>query len=900
MHKDLSNLLQAKLIIPKLREKIIERPRLYQKLEGIRIKKLTAICAPAGYGKSTLITAWLNQSQVRAAWLSLDETENDPVTFLAYIIEAIGKVEPLIQQRGATSQLFSMSVSLHVGITNLINLLTDLKQPLLLVLDDYHVITNPEVHRELEFFVKHLPPHLHLVLLSREQIPFPTTYLRAQNQLVEISSEDLKFNQDESAKFLNFTMALDLSDEEISEINQRYEGWIVGLQLAGLSLQSESKSRRNTVMKTDHLADVTEYLVQEIFKNQPPEIQRFLIITSILNWFTPELCSAMADDSNAISSLAYLQSTNLFLIPLEGDKHSFRYHHLFSDILRKLLPGMLSKEEIEKLHLKACQWYFDRGYSEEAINHAITGGNYDLAASVVDTTAAEIWGSGRVATLRRWISSFPENVLEKHPKTRLEFIWLLFLKGSHVEAREALAALSEDDSLLLPEDQQAVFLGRYHMIKSTVASGGWDMKETGIEAQKALDILPEEAWLWRAMAHLAYGGVYEGGPAHEKALVHYQKAVFYCRDHSSGIGIFLVSLTFLMNCLIFNGKLNEANHQFEELNLYYNQFEVSFNNIGIIYLLHAVAQKLQGNSANFEKEIDSGLNIIRGEMDTEWLLEGTYFKGAYADTPAARNAALKELQTVFQKSHRKELVKKLFDAFAARLYVLSDNYREAAPLVSSFNLTDVAQYHLKENSQDRIMFYDTTCPQSYTISFNRITALRWWIGMGKEKLAYQYYDEWRLEVQESVYKLQELEFCILGCHLAWVNGERKKATDHLLSAVRLAQENFILYPFVADFDLLQPVFEHLTYVPKTQMPQSTLLFLKKVMQKGGSTSDCILTNREIELLKLVSDGYSNAEIEENLVITKNTVRTHLKNIYRKLGVQNRMQAVVCAKEQNLI
>jgi LuxR family maltose regulon positive regulatory protein len=393
-------LLQTKLYIPiirsdpttKLETRLIARPRLFQQLEEGLVGKLTLISAPAGFGKTTLVSSWLEYAELPAAWLSLDEDDNDFARFLTYFIAALKTIRPEAGT-GVLSMLHSSPLPhSRTLLTLLINDLMTISEKLILVLDDYHVIQTETIDQALAFFIDHMPPQLHLVISSRVEPNLPLAKLRAKRQLNELRNTDLSFTREETIRFLEQVANLSLNIEEVAALDRQIEGWIAGLQMAALSLRQREASAVKQFIKdfTGSHRYIMDYLVDEVLQGQPAEVQTFLLYTSILDQLCGPLCEAVLqrDESprTAQEMLAYLEHANLFIYPLDNQRNWYRYHQLFADLLRQRLSRTYP-EKVTTLHLSASQWYEQAGFIDQAVQHAVAAQAFDRAAALVEQVA---------------------------------------------------------------------------------------------------------------------------------------------------------------------------------------------------------------------------------------------------------------------------------------------------------------------------------------------------------------------------------------------------------------------------------------------------------------------------------------------------------------------------------
>jgi LuxR family maltose regulon positive regulatory protein len=413
-------ILKTKLYIPPLRASLVTRPRLLERLDaGLRAGcKLTLLSAPAGFGKTTLLSEWVaacarREPRVPVAWVSLDGGDNDPLWFWSYWIAALQTLHPQVGH-DALAALQSGS-SLEPLLTGLLNQIADVSEPVVLVLDDWHAITEPSVSDSVAYFVAHAPPAMHLVLSSRADPPWPLARLRARGEITELRANDLRFTAQEAAQFLQQGMRLDLSAQDVALLEQRTEGWIAGLQMAALSLRDRPDGSAVLVALSGTHRFILDYLVEEVLDRQSPGIREFLLRTSILDRMTSALCDAVADREDSQVILGQLEQANLFLVPLDDERRWYRYHHLFADLLRSRLEQSVGAQGLAPLHRRASAWYEKSGRIAEAMSHMRATGDVKGVARLVEGNALAMMDRGQLKTLAQWLELLPGEVTRARP-----------------------------------------------------------------------------------------------------------------------------------------------------------------------------------------------------------------------------------------------------------------------------------------------------------------------------------------------------------------------------------------------------------------------------------------------------------------------------------------------------
>ncbi|MCA9931138.1 MAG: hypothetical protein KC419_21785, partial [Anaerolineales bacterium] len=428
----LGNLLQTKLYVPRLRPSLVPRPHLVEKLNSGLAGKLTLISAPAGFGKTTLVSEWIADCERPFAWYSLDERDGDLTRFLTYLIAALQTLMPAIGKKILGMLELPEPASTDSILTTLINEMATAPEQIALVLDDYHVLDSPAIDQALTFLLEHLPPQMHLVITTREDPPLPLSRLRVRGLLTELRAADLRFVPEETAVFLNKVTGLTFSAEEIAALDKRTEGWIAGLQLAALSMQGRSDVHGFIKAFAGNDRYIVDYLVDEVLEHQPEHIRRFLLQTSILDRLSGILCDAVIGQEESSVLLETLERSNLFVIPLDSKRQWYRYHHLFGDVLQ----AHLMKEQpeiIASLHQRASKWYEHNGFTADAVHHAFAAEDLARAARIIELAWAEMDGNRQSAMWLDWAQKLPDDLVRTRPVLSVDYAWA-YLDNGYLEA----------------------------------------------------------------------------------------------------------------------------------------------------------------------------------------------------------------------------------------------------------------------------------------------------------------------------------------------------------------------------------------------------------------------------------------------------------------------------------
>lgn len=503
-------ILQTKLFIPRSRPTLVPRGALMARLMDHPIRPLTLVSAPAGFGKTTLVSDWCRAYaalQVDVApstpafcWLALDENDNELTCFLAYVIAALQTVDATL---GTDLQLLlqaPQSLPLNTLLTHLINDLEVNVRPIVLVLDDYHLITAQPVHNALTFLVENLPSTLHLVVTTRVDPPLPLARWRVRNQLTEVRASDLRFTLEEAATFLNSVMELSLSVSEIGKLETRTEGWIAGLQLAALSMEGRTNLTDFIDRFTGSHAYIIDYLVEEVLHQQPAEVQHFLLQSSILERLCGPLCDCLTGRSDGQVMLEQLQRTNLFLIPLDDERRWYRYHHLFADVLQNRLRYS-TPDSLAALHLRASDWYETAGLLDEAMHHALAAPDLTRAALIVEAHSIPLLLRSEVVRINRWLQALPAPLIESRPHLALVAAWV-YMAAFHLDG---LTHILNDIPVLQRRDLDEEMQGQLLILRACLALFQGNFAQTIEYARQSLQFVPIELSSLRATALLLIG-----------------------------------------------------------------------------------------------------------------------------------------------------------------------------------------------------------------------------------------------------------------------------------------------------------------------------------------------------------------------------------------------------------
>ncbi len=582
-------LLRTKLFIPPLRPNLVPRQRLIERLnQGLQLgHKLTLISAPAGFGKTTLVSEWVACCQSRAAWFSLDDGDSDPARFLAYLVAALQTIVPAFGEDSLRLLQSPRLPPIESVLTTLLNEITSFPDDFLLVLDDYHLIDAQAVDNALAFLLEHLPPQMHLVIATREDPDLPLARLRVRGQLTELRALDLRFSSAEAAEFLNRVMGLNLSAQNITALENRTEGWIAGLQLAAISMQGHRNTAGLIRSFTGSHRFVLDYLIEEVLSQQPQSVQTFLLQTAVLDRLTGSLCDALTGQDNGQATLEMLERANLFIIPLDNERCWYRYHHLFADLLRKRLR-QTHLDLIAKLHLRASAWYEQSDQLPEAIHHALAAEDFEQVADLTELAWGPMNMRYQAVTWLGWVKAIPDELVRSRPVLSAGSGWASLDAGDLEAAEKHLqdaercleTAVKVKDQLEVPADKtcperspRGVVLKEeeFRSLSASIANARaylaqalGDVTGTIEYAERATDFLSENDHFERGLADITPGFAYWSRGDLQEARKAVAAAI--ANMQMAGKIRFVISFTsYLADIMAAQGRLPEAKKTYLQL-----------------------------------------------------------------------------------------------------------------------------------------------------------------------------------------------------------------------------------------------------------------------------------------------------------------------------------------------
>ena len=932
-------LLATKLHIPRSRRALVARPRLMEHLDAALNGRLTIVSAPAGYGKTTTLASWSDHSQIQTGWLSIDEADNDLVRFLTYLIAAMQNLDEGIGQDMQAALSASQAIPVESLLSRLVNeiqaVMDEEGDPcqFILLLDDFHLVKAQEVHNALNFLLDHLPSGIHLVVAGRSDPPVPISRLRVQGVLTEIRTPDLRFTKNEMTTFLNDLMGLDLTSEDIAALEARTEGWIASLQLAALSMQGRGDRQAFVAAFSGSHRYVIDYLVDEVLSRQPQEVQDFLRRTSILVRFCASLCEAVTGDKvegireketdtdiTAINSLPtgassqqiidFLERANLFLVPLDDERRWYRYHHLFANFLeQRLYEG--EPERIPELHQRASQWYEDEGLVDEAIQHAMAAEDLERATRLVDQIAANLVVRREPNKLLKLVSQLPRDRCQNYPMLCIWHAWALLFLGE-LEAVEPILQIAEANQDKPPLPGYATIVRAYVANQLGELHKAIALTEQALEQlshtppDRNLLIFKGAAVIWLGVNHRYLGNLDRARQLFIEAVPINQKA--------GNIYAALASFEQLADLAVIRGQLHQGVEFYQRgLQMARNWTDVGGEGLGASVVEAGLLQGLgtvlyqMNDLAGATPHIRRAAELFElgeawGRMYSYKMLgylnqaEGDY-KTSY--DLLGKACAIGENITVHQINISSE------PGLEQLSILLSRTQPEMADLLKDITLR-IETRGLK--SDDEI---DFSSPAEYRHESEYSDLARVLIALDRAGESLPLLER-LLEAARSMGRYgDEIRYLTLRSMAFQSLDDKTAALDSLSQVLTLARPEGYVRIFVDEGEPMAALLASAVSQGMEPDYASELLaaFPEKVQQavefdmELASISQPLvepLSEREIEVLQLMTDGLKYKEVAERLVISLNTVRHHTRNIYGKLGVSSRAQAIARARDLNIL
>jgi LuxR family maltose regulon positive regulatory protein len=919
-------LLKTKLHIPPARLGLVPRVRLIGRLNAGLERKLTVVSAPAGFGKTTLLSEWLatltakppraqppfgivapispfpgeERTRVRAAWLALDEGDNDIARFLAYLITALQTIDPAIGQASLSVLRSPQAPQAEAVLTPLINEILEIQGHLVLVLDDYHLIESEAIHAAVAFLLDHLPPRAQLVIATRSDPPLPLARLRARGQLIELRQTDLRFTHDEAAELLSQAMEVQLSTDNIAALISRTEGWVAGLQMATLALQARlAQARTEDVTAfiqafTGSNRYVLDYLAEEVFQRQPEGIQSFLLQTSLFDRLTAPLCDAVTAQADSQSTLEQLERANLFILPLDDERRWYRYHRLFADLLRKRLH-QAHPDMPHTLHRRASDWYEQNGYLAEAIDHALSARDFERAAGLIEQTAETTLGRSEISTFLGWVDKLPDGLVCARPTLCLFHAWGLLIGGrppASVEARLKMIDAGADS-----------MAAKVATLRAYIAIFQGQVARAAELARQALRQLPESELFMRVNAAWLLGNTYVATGDFDAG----KQAFDELARTSLQAGNLVIAVGAV--CHLAEVHIRQA-HLYKAQSLYEKALEIAVDAHG--RRLPIAEEALIGLGELWREwndlEAASRCTLEGIELARRWRWPAAIV--GYITLARVRQAQGKaeEANALMEKAHYLAIEYKATDMddlgvamYQAQIQIVQGDLEAAERWVKERGLGQGIDPAELDRQDDYVSFHIR--------KYEYLVYARVLIAQGHADRALPLLEAVLARMEQQGRTRLVIETVLLKA-LAWqTQGDTAQALIALTRALSLAEPAGFVRLFV-DEGLPMARLLH-EAAARGVAPEYVARLLAAFPQletpayyaPGHAEQFQLvepLSERELEVLQLLAAGLSNPEIARRLYVAVSTIRSHTKSIYGKLGAHRREEAVQRARELGLL
>jgi LuxR family maltose regulon positive regulatory protein len=859
--------------------------------EGLRqTPGITLISAPAGFGKTTLISEWATARDRPVAWLSLDEGDNDLIRFLTYSVAALQRVMPHIGER-----ILEMLQAAQMQppppeyiLTAWLNEITAIPAHFLVVLDDYHTIDSKLVDRALTYLLEHQPPQMHLVIVTRQDPDLPLARLRARGQLTELRAADLRFTHSEAAEFLKQVMELKLTAENIAALETRTEGWIAGLQLAALSMKEHQDIESFIQSFTGSHHFVMDYLVEEVLHQQSESVQKFLLHTSILHRMCGPLCDALLLDASTTGqeTLLLLERTNLFLIPLDNERRWYRYHHLFADLLQQRLQQSLNaktqdaEHRLSELHIRASQWYEDNGFQMEAFQHAAAANDIERAERLIDGQGLPLHLSGGVTPILEWLESLPTELMNDRPSLWWRHAAMLLINGQTIGVGEKLQAAETSLANILgdaaPDEQTRNLIGQIAMASATLALTRYDVEVMLTQSRRALEYLDSDRPFQRANAYWTLGYAYILQGDRSLARQAFMESVVLSQAAGAMFPLILATIGL--------GLVQELDNE--------------------LYQAAETYRRVLQWAGDHPQQIIGEAHLGLARILYEWN-----------DLDAAEQHTLQSLHLARQYENIIDRYV-ISEVFLARLKLAQGDVDGAAAILARtdqsvrahnfvLRLPELASVQVLVNLRQGNLATAAHLAQTYRLPLSQA---RVHLARGEAEAASADLESYRQQVESNGWRDERLRVMVLRALMFHAHSETDRAMTLLGDALEFAEPGGFIRIFIDEGETMAQLLTEA--VVRGMMPayvDQLLAAFEAEQQKRDkapvlSTELLIepLSPRELEVLRLIAQGLSNNEIGKQLFLALDTVKGHNRRIFDKLQVQRRTEAVARARELGLL
>ncbi len=893
-----SDLLTTKLVLPTLHPNVIQRPDLLARLDQGLSKKLTMVTAPTGFGKTTLVVSWITARNFTHAWVALDESENDPNRFWIYLITALRSIDASVGKAALSALRTSPMVPAQSVLTSLINDLARLSTTSVLVLEDFHLITSPEIQNSFAFFLQHLPPALHLVLISRSEPLFSVAIYWARDEVTELNADHLRFNLAETEAFFEATVQPPPAPSVTAKIFTQTQGWVGGLRLAASSLQNQDdQSGADGFLRSvsDMQRHITEYLIEEVLKKQPEEVQVFLLRTCFLNRLTGALCDAVTETENGAALLERLERQNLFILKLssEGSRAWYRYYPLFAESIQEFVRRSLGEKEISSILEKASEWYEKNGSIDEAIEAALAAKQYERSLSLMEAFS-KFNNLGVVYSLSRWLAQIPGEQILLHPRMSFIFAQVTLYTSDRFSpatmARVEPFVQAAETAWRAANDLE--MLGELHSFEGIAAWWRGDLRKAFAFAHQALTELPEQDLMFRgnALLILTYEALNEGRIVDAQDYALETRALLGAAQNIYGV---LAAMQMLSAIFYWQGDLEQA----EQVNRQ----------------ILADADDAALGESMLDDQGTAALGIAnRAYEQNDLEAAKTWAARAQEKGQQRGNEALLAQSTICLSRIQlargeREQAGAWLASLAAR--VTNPTWRrlvedEQALFSIRGNDARAVQGWLAQMAAENLDHLFAVENERRTLILARLRLLE-----GKPAPALEALEGRIDDAQKHGRVRSRVEALILKALAHYASRDMDQAAESITQALKTGEEKGFRRLFLDEGEkmaaLLQSVLPRLSN-RALKLYAATLLhsFPAGETAVSGTAEAGVLieplSHQELRVLRLLDSGLSNMEIASELVVSRNTIKTQVQSIYRKLNVNSRAEVRQVAHELKLL
>lgn len=902
-------LLQTKLFAPPTRPEYIPRPRLFDYLDRGFQRKMTLLSAPAGFGKTSVLAGWIHQNHIPVGWLSIDEEENELRHFIAYFISAARAVHPDIGEGALALLEIKQQKTQRVILDSLINDLLLVDRHFALVLDDYHQIHSEDVHTTLGYIIEHMPEWVHIFITTRSDPPIPhLSLLRGRDELIELRTDQLRFNKREIIDFIKNTRGWSLSDGDADLLNKLTEGWISGIQMVAISIKNQVEipallhdfSRSNR-----HILD---YLSDEVLNRQPEIIQRFLMVSSLLERMSGTLCDSLLLDDAEKSPPGWefspgdggrfiidLERRNLFITPLDENRQWYRYHQLFRDLLRQRLDHN-HPELIPKLHQRAAAWYQAQQMIPEAINHFLACKKYKIAVKLIVEAAEIMLMRSDFSTLKTWIDALPEELMSGNPDLQIYYLYTSIYAGMPAEK------VFEWIDKIQKFDTQGKYRGDILAIQSLIAAFRQDIHNSAELAQKALDCLPQDRIFFRStvLGHLGFAYLVSGNMQAAKQTLEEARRVSFLVGNLTN---YTFALSHLADIAALEARFNDAEGYYQQIFALDKPGEGRTHPIlGLAYIGLGAIQRERGQFGEALENLNHGIELVQRFAPSGAIQGYINLAGIYQliDDPTAADSALVTASQLAMRFEAMEADTMFVKCHQAKMQIIRGNPIQAIQILNidpqtpstqlERSLCQINQQQLQNSN--KLISYILVAQAFFILERFEISDC-----MFSKAIEAARSKGWRrVEMGIRVYQVETLN----------KRGHPDQALECFKPILAIAAKEGILNDFIergprivallkrALHARVEPDF--VTRVLERILASNISFDIRLPSPAPGQELVEPLSEREKTILHYLKSHLTTSEIAQELTLSVHTVRAHVKNIYKKLQVNSRNQAVERAGE----